>query len=166
MYKDKFRKLIVLLDKEIEAYSKLKELFEEKRDLLKKAKSDDLGCVDNKILALNDSIVKLNEQRKMASIDLLGKDASMSDFISFAEEHQPDQKEALLLRKVKICNNFEQIALLNNQNVELIKHGMIITNKMLESIIDAFAPQGSNYNGSGKTTDTHDLNMWTINEEV
>ncbi len=164
--KEKFQKLISILDKEIEAYEKLKDLFEEKRDLLKKAKSDDLGVVDNKILAQNDVIVKLNNMRKSASMDLLGKDGSMSDFIELAEAHELELKEALMLRKVKICNNFDQLALLNNQNVELIKHGMIITNKMLETIINAFAPQGSNYNGAGKTTDTQDLNMWTINEEI
>ena len=166
MYKEQFKKLISILDKEIEAYSVLKDLFEEKRDLLKKAKSDDLGVVDNKILAQNESIVKLNNMRKSLSMELLGKDGSMSDFIGFAEVNQPDQKEALLLRKVKICNNLDQLVLLNNQNVELIKHGMIITDKMLETIINAFAPQGSIYNGAGKTTDTHDLDMWTINEEI
>jgi len=36
----------------------------------------------------------------------------------------------------------------------------------LETIVNAFAPQGSIYNGAGKTTDTHDLDMWTINEEI
>ena len=166
MYKDQFQKLIAILDKEIEAYSKLKDLFEEKKELLKKAKSDDLGVVDNKILSTNEGIVKLNNMRKEVSMELLGKDGSMSDFIEFAEVNQPEQKEALLLRKVKICNISEQLALLNNQNVELIKHGMVITNKMLESIINAFAPQGSNYNGAGKTTDTRDLDMWTINEQI
>ena len=90
----------------------------------------------------------------------------MSDFIEFAEVNQPEQKEALMLRKVKICNIFEELALLNNQNVELIKHGITITNKMLETIVNAFAPQGSIYNGAGKTTDTLELNMWTINEEI
>ena len=164
--KEKFQKLIKILDQEIEAYEKLKDLFEEKKELLKKAKSDDLGVIDNKILAINNSIVKLNNARKSASMELIGKDGSMSDFIEFAEVNQPDQKEALLLRKVKICNNIEQLALLNNQNMELIKHGMIITNKMLETIVNAFAPQGSIYNGAGKTTDTQDLDMWTINEQI
>ena len=164
--KEKIKNLISIIDKEIEAYLKLKDLFEEKKELLKKAKSDDLGVVDNKILALNDSIVKLNTSRKNLSMELLGKDGCMSDFISFAEVHDPAQKEALLLRKVKICNIFEGLALLNNQNMELIKHGIVITNKMLETIVNAFAPQGSIYNGAGKTTDTHDLDMWTINEEV
>ena len=103
---NRFKKLIDLLDKEYEAYSKLKDLFEEKRDLLKKAKSDDLGVLDNKILALNDSIVKLSDARKKASVALMGKDGCMSDFISFAEVHQPELKEALLLRKVNFCNSF------------------------------------------------------------
>lgn len=164
--KDKFKKLINILDKEIEAYSTLRDLFEEKKALLKKAKSDDLGVVDNRILATNESIVKLNSLRKNLSMELLGKDASMSEFIDFANQNQPDQKEALILRKVKICNILDQLVLLNNQNVELIKHGIIITNKMLETIVNAFAPQGSIYNGAGKTTDTHDLDMWTINEEI
>ena len=164
--KEKFKKLIDLLDKEYEAYSKLKDLFEEKRDLLKKAKSDDLGVVDNKILALNDSIVKLNNARKNASVELIGKDGCMSDFISFAEVHQPDLKEALLLRKVNFCNKMGEISLLHQQNVELIQHGITITNKMLETVVNAFAPQGSIYNGAGKTTDTHELDMWTINEQI
>ena len=164
--KEQFRNLIKTLDKEIEAYTHLRDLFQEKKELLKKAKSDDLGVVDNKILAANDSIVKLNNIRKSISMELLGKDGSMSDFIELAEESEPDQKEALLLRKVKICNILDELVLLNNQNVELIKHGIVITNKMLETIVNVFAPQGSNYNGAGKTTDTHDLDMWTINEEV
>lgn len=164
--KEKFRKLIAIIDKEIEAYSKLKDLFEAKKELLKKAKSDDLGVLDNQILAQNETIVKLNESRKKLSIELLGKDGAMSDFIELADQNFPEAKEGLLLRKVKICNISEQLVTLNNQNVELIKHGMIITNKMLETIIDAFAPQGSIYNGAGKTTDTQDLDMWTINEEI
>ena len=166
MYKEQFQKLITILDEELEAYTKLKSLFEEKKELLKKAKSDDLGVIDNKILALNDSIVKLNTSRQKLSLELIGKDGSMSDFIEFAEANQPDVKEALLLRKVKICNNFDDLVQLNNQNVELIKHGITITNKMLETIVNAFAPQGSIYNGAGKTTDTHELNMWTINEQI
>ena len=166
MYKQQLRKLIVAIDKEIEAYSRLKELFEEKKELLKKAKSDDLGVVDNKILAMNNSIVKLNDSRKSISMELLGKDGVMSDFIGFASANQPEFKEALEERKVKICNISDELVLLNNQNVELIKHGIVITDKMLETVVNAFAPQGSIYNGAGKTTDTHDLDMWTINEQI
>ena len=164
--KEKFQKLIKILDKELEAYTQLRDLFQEKKELLKKAKSDDLGVVDNKIVAINNTIVKLNKARQDFSVELIGKDGCMSDFIEFADQNLPEVKESLMLRKVKICNISDELVLLNNQNVELIKHGIVITNKMLETVVDAFAPQGSIYNGAGKTTDTRDLDMWTINEEI
>ena len=164
--KEKFKKLIITLDKELEAYTTLRDLFQEKKDLLKKAKSDDLGVVDNKIIAANNAIVKLNKARQEVSMELLGKDGCMSDFIELAGQNQPELKEPLMLRKVKICKILDELVLLNNQNVELIKHGIVITNKMLETVVNAFAPQGSIYNGAGKTTDTQDLDMWTINEQI
>ena len=163
--KEQFQNLIQILDKEIEAYTNLKDLFSEKREILKKAKPDDLGVLDNKILALNNVIVKLNKSRQDLSMKMLGKDGNMTDFIELADKEAPEFKDELSDRKVKICNIIPEITLLNKQNVELLKHGVIISNKMLETIIDAFAPQGSYYNGAGKT-DTHDIDMWTINEEI
>ena len=157
--------LISILDNEITEYTKLKDLFAEKRELLKKAKSDDLGVLDNKIMAEHEVITKLNNSRENIAQQLLGKNANMSEFIEYAEENTPEYAEKLKERKVKICNIIPEITLLNQQNVELLKHGIIITNKMLETIVNAFAPQGSYYNGAGKT-DTHDIDMWTISEEI
>ncbi len=160
-----FQNLIEILDKEYKAYSELKTLFEEKREILKKSRSDDLGVLDNKIIALNNKITSLNKDRQKIAEELTGKNANMSEFIEFAKINAPDYVKPLEERKVKICKLIPEITLLNNQNVELLKHGIIITNKMLETIIDAFAPQGSYYNGAGKT-DTHDIDMWTISEEI
>ena len=157
--------LITTLDNEITAYTELKDLFAQKRELLKKAKSADLGVLDNKILSLHEVITKLNLSRESIAQNLIGKNANMSEFIEFAEENAPEYTDALKERKVKICNIIPEITLLNQQNVELLKHGIIITNKMLDTIVNAFAPQGSYYNGAGKT-DTHDMDMWTISEEI
>ena len=165
MEKNKFQNLIEILDKEFKAYSELKELFAEKRELLKKSKSDDLGVLDNKIIALNNKITRVNKQREKLAVEMTGKNCNMSEFINFAQENAPEYAEQLEERKVKICKLIPEITLLNNQNVELLKHGIIITNKMLDTIIDAFAPQGSYYNGAGKP-DTHDIDMWTISEEI
>ena len=160
-----FRKLITAIDKEISAYENLKMLFEEKKELLKKSKSGDLNEVDNRIIAQNNAIVKLNKARQKLAIEIIGKDCPVSEMIDTLGDNQEDFKNELMQRKVKICKISDELTLLNNQNVELLKHGIIITNKMLETIVDAFAPQGSNYNGAGKT-DTHDLDMWTVNEEI
>lgn len=157
--------LIEILDKEYKSYSDLKALFEEKREILKKSRSDDLGVLDNKIVALNNKIRALNKSRENLAVEMVGKNCNMSEFISFAEENAPDFVKQLEERKVKICKLIPEITLLNNQNVELLKHGIIITNKMLDTIIDAFAPQGSYYNGAGKP-DAHDIDMWTISEEI
>ena len=165
MDKKIFYNLIDTLDKEIDAYSRLKDLFEEKKEILKQSKADELGNVDNRIIALNNEITKLNKKREEISLEILGENANMSRFIEFSKENATEFTQALEDRKVKICNKISELTLLNNQNVELLKHGIIISNKMLETIIDAFAPQGCNYNGAGKT-DTHDIDMWTINEEV
>ncbi len=160
-----FQNLNDILDKEIKAYTKLKALFEEKRDSLKNAKPDDLGVLDNKILALNNQITKLNNARMDIAAELGNPEANMSWFIEKAQEQAPEYVDALKEKKVKICKIIPEITLLNNQNMELLKHGIIISNKMLESVINAFAPQGCFYNGAGKT-DTHDVDMWTINEEI
>lgn len=165
MDKIEFKKLIKAIDEEIAAYEELKVLFEEKKEILKKSKTGDLGEVDNRIVAQTNLINKLNAARQKMSLEHFNKDCTMSDYIELIGASDESRKEALMLRKVKICNIFDELALLNNQNVELLKHGIIITNKMLETIVDAFAPQGSNYNGAGKT-DTHDLDMWTVNEEI
>lgn len=161
-----FYNLISILDKEIKAYTLLKELFEEKKETLKQSKPDDLGVLDNKILALNNKILKLNNSRKSLALEITGdEEANMSKFIEVSEDKAPEFVEALKERKVKICKIIPELTLLNNQNVELLKHGIIISNKMLETIVDAFAPQGCLYNGAGKT-DTHENDMWTINEEI
>ena len=165
MTKELFQNLITELDKEIKAYSALKDLFVEKRELLKQAKPDDLGVLDNKIIALRNSIEKLNKTRQDIGIQLTGENANMSLFIEFAQKNAPEYVKPLEERKVKICNIIPEIMLLNQQNVELLKHGITITDKMLETIVNAFAPQGSYYNGAGKT-DTHEIDMWTINEEI
>jgi len=165
MDKIEFNKLIKTIDKQISAYEDLKILFEEKKEILKKAKSGDLIEVDNKIIAQNNLIVKLNKERKNFSEEHFNKDCSMSDYIDILGVESEQYNEQLMLRKVKICKLSDELVLLNNQNVELLKHGMTITGKMLDTIVDAFAPQGSNYNGTGKT-DTHDFDMWTVNEEI
>ena len=165
MTKSNFQNLIEVLDKELRAYTELKELFSEKREILKKSRSDDLGVLDNKILALNNKITELNKKRVNLAVQMTGKNCNMSEFIEFAEQNAPEFVKQLEDRKVKICKLIPEITLLNNQNVELLKHGIIITNKMLETIINAFAPQGSYYDETGKT-DTHDIDMWTISKEI
>ncbi|MCQ2739823.1 MAG: flagellar export chaperone FlgN [bacterium] len=165
MDKFKIQNIIEIIDKEIKAYEGLKQLFEEKKELLKKSKAGDIGEVDNRIISQGNVIEKINDVRKQLTIEEFGKDLTMTQYTEYLSEKYEAYKDELEKRKVKICKLSEELVLLNNQNVELLKHGIVMTNKMLETIVDAFAPQGSNYNDTGKA-DTHDLDMWTVNEEI
>ena len=90
-----FQKLNEILDNEIKAYTMLKVLFEEKRDSLKSSKPDDLGVLDNKILALNNQITKLNNLRMDIAAELGNPNANMSWFIENAIEQALEYVEAL-----------------------------------------------------------------------
>ena len=162
---EEFKQLVNILEQELDMSVQLKNLFEEKKEILKHSKTDELGIIDNKIIAQSNLISELEKSRKKISNILLGQDGCMSDYVKFSEENEPAYTDKLKDLNVKICNNSEQLVLLNHQNVELMNHGIIMTNKMLETIVNAFVPQGSNYNESGKT-DSHDLDMWTVNEEI
>ena len=160
-----FKNLIKIIDEMLDTYSQIKELFIEKKECLKHSKIDELGIVDNKIITLNNKIEKLNVCRTDLAKSLNGEDTNMSGIIAIAEKEAPEYVEILKQRKEKINELIPELTLLNKQNVELLKHGVIITGKMLETIVDAFAPQGCIYNGSGKT-DSPEYDMWTINEEI
>ena len=103
MEKTDFLNLIEILDKEYRAYTELKELFAEKREILKKSRSDDLGVLDNKILALNNKITEFNKERENLAVQMTGKNCNMSEFIKFAEQNAPEFVKQLEERKVKIC---------------------------------------------------------------
>ena len=97
-----FKNLNNILEKEIKAYTTLKTLFEEKRESLKSAKPDDLGVLDNKILALNNQITKLNNERKDIAAALGNPDANMSQFIELAEKQAPEFVDALKEKKIRV----------------------------------------------------------------
>ena len=82
--------------------------------------------------------------REKISQEMRGKNGNMSDFIAHAENIAPDYVELLKERKVKICNIIPEITLLNNQNVELLKHGIIISNKMSHTSITRLTSYESN----------------------
>ena len=69
MIKKQFQKLTEILDREYREYCELKDLFAEKRELLKKSRSDDLGVLDNKIIALNTKITGANKERENLAVE-------------------------------------------------------------------------------------------------
>lgn len=111
-----YQKLIKLFEKELEAYAELKDVNEEKHDILKKATSDDLVILDNKILSLNNQIEKLKDTRTDMCLELTGKYCNMMQLIEFTERNAPEFAKQLDEIRVKSEKLTKEIALLNNQN--------------------------------------------------
>lgn len=111
-----YQKLIKLFEKELKAYAELKDVNEEKHDILKKATSDDLVILDNKILSLNNQIEKLKDTRTDMCLELTGKYCNMMQLIEFTERNAPEFAKQLDEIRVKSEKLTKEIALLNNQN--------------------------------------------------
>ena len=111
-----YHDLIKLLEKELKAHIELKDVNEEKHELLKKATSDDLAILDRKILELNNQIEKLKDTRINMCLELTGKYCNMMQLIEFTERKAPEFVKQLDEIRVDFEKLTKEIALLNNQN--------------------------------------------------
>ena len=56
--------------------------------------------------------------------------------------------------------------LIERTNVELLKHNLVMSDKMLDIIISAAMPQKDNYDRHGKNIDTSELSISSIVEDA
>ena len=150
MYEENFKNIINILDKEIKLYTEMRNLYTEKREILVKNNILELSQVDAKIIENYETIKKTDAQR-IEAIKTLGDDIpNMSELISRAKELCPKYSLKLLEQQEALNSISSAISLLNLTNMKLIKHGMILTDKKLNIIIEACAPKGNSYTGNGK----------------
>ena len=161
MYEENFKNIINILDKEIKLYTEMRNLYTEKREILVKNNILDLSKVDAKIIENYETIKKIDAQR-IEAIKTLGDDIpNMSELISRAKELCPKYSLKLLEQQETLNSISSAISVLNLTNMKLIKHGMILTDKKLNIIIEACAPKGNSYTENGKE-ETNTLEMSTI----
>jgi len=166
MKKEIFIELTEILDEEIKLYEQLRDLYLDKKKILIAAKPEDLGKIDEEIMVVYGNILNLDKKRTKLTEGLGIEEANMSKLIAYAEELDSELKEKLKKQKVKINEVSNELMLLNQRNVELIKHGLIITDRMLGTIVNAFAPKANLYDGTGKNLDNDSSNLSTVIEDV
>ena len=165
MQEEIFKNLINILDKEIKLYVEMRDLYTEKKEVLIKNDILELSKVDAKILENYESIKKIDLLR-LDGIKLIGEDIpSMTKLIEVAEERCPKAVMKLKEQQAKLNNLSSVISVLNLTTMKLLKHGMVITDKKLNIIIEACAPKGTSYTVKGKEDDNN-LEMSTIIEDV
>ena len=151
-----------ILDTEIKSYEELRDLYIEKKKVLIAAKPEELAPIDEKIMTIYGNILNLDKKRTKIS-DKLGLDeVNMTNLIALVDGVSDELKEKFQTQKVKINEVSNELMLLNQRNVELIKHGLIISDRMLNTIVNAFTPQASLYDGSGKNKENDSTSISTV----
>jgi len=163
---DNLNELIKILDELISAYEVMAKLYEEKKASLIKNHYDELGVLDNRIIENYEHLKFLNNKRKILSNELGDENMNLSTLIELASQKDEHLAEEFSLRKVKINELSSQLLLLEKTNVELINHGLILSEKSLSMYIDAVEPQANLYDKSGKNVDTTGITMSSVVEEA
>jgi len=167
MKEDILKNLITILDNEIELYVQMKDHYVEKKHLLTENKILELSNIDTKIIENYETIKNLDLKR-VNIIKLLEEDVpSMTKLIEVCKTGHCDKRIILKLteQKERLASLSSEITLLNITNMKLIRHGIIINDKQLGTIINAFAPKGNSYSGEGKQISS-ESKMSTIIEDV
>lgn len=156
-----------MLDNTISVYEELLELYKEKKKVLLTPKNNEsLRIVDEKILAQVNTVKKVNAKREEFCNENEISSTKISTLIELAQKECPQFEKKLSEQKVKINEVAEEMALVEKTNVELIKHGLVMSDKLLDIIISAATPQTDNYDMHGKNVDTSELSISSIVEDA
>ena len=91
---------------------------------------------------------------------------SLTDIINKVKESDTQKAQQFEEKKATVNELAQKIYQLERTNVELLKHGMHITNKTLEIIIKGLKPITNEYNQKGQNIAKEHLEMSSIIEEA
>ncbi len=166
MEKQFFRNISNMIEDAIVGYEQLLNLYKEKKQAILKPDKDMLAFVDEKIITHVRFLTDLNKKREEYCKENDVAPVKMTELIEFAKKEFPEFEEIFENQKVKIREVADEIALIENTNVELLKHNLIMSDKLLDIIISAAMPQKDNYDRHGKNLDTSELSISSIVEDA
>ena len=133
-------------------YESMADLYEEKKKALIKMDTGVLKELDEKILAQNDILTDLNNERLRIIKQMGVEEMTIAEVIERAEEINSPLTNYFKDYKVKINEVSKKIALLFQTNVELIQQGLTVSNKVLDIIMQACTPESNGYDCHGKNS--------------
>ena len=166
MLQEQIKTLENIVDKEIDGYKNIEKLYVDKKELIIKGKSTELFDVDAKIVDTFKSISNYSEMRKNISKSMNMPTFSLTDIINNIKQQDAQAAENLEKKRDEVKELSQKIFELEKVNLELLKHGMHVTNKTLEIIIKGLKPITEEYNKNGKNITKDQLEMSSIIEEA
>lgn len=165
MITEKLREIDNLISQEIAEINNLSKLYDDKKYSLIKLDLNSLSDVDNKINAQAKIIKNIEEKREIINKEIGLEKASMSDYIELAQKNALTVEKNLLNKKTIFQDLNKKIANQEKTNIELLKHGMGTTNKLIKIIVDGVM-KSSQYNNYGKNVKDESIGISSIVEEV
>lgn len=165
MITEKLREIDNLISQEIAEINNLSKLYDDKKYSLIKLDLNSLSDVDNKINAQAKIIKNIEEKREIINKEIGLEKASMSDYIELAQKNALTIEKNLLNKKTIFQDLNKKIANQEKTNIELLKHGMGTTNKLIKIIVDGVM-KSSQYNNYGKNVKDESIGISSIVEEV
>ena len=166
MLQEQIEKLETIVDSEIKGYENIQKLYTDKKEILIHGKGTELSAIDEKITDAYKSVHYCAEARKHMSESLNLPTFSMTDIINNIKEQDAIAAKKFEAKKAKVNELAKSIFDLEKTNLELLKHGMHVTNKTLEIIIKGLKPITNEYDSKGQNIVKQQLEMSSIIEEA
>lgn len=166
MFKEKIEKLETIVDKEIDGYKNIEKLYVDKKEILINGKGTDLYDVDSKIVNTYKSLSDLSEIRKNITKSMNITTFSMSDMINSIKKEDEKAAKKFEEKREEVNKLAKRIFELERVNLELVKHGIYLTNKTIEAMLKGVSSVTKEYNNRGKNISKEQLEMSSIVEEA
>lgn len=166
MIQEQIKTLENIIDKEIDGYKDIEKLYMDKKEILIHGKSEELMNVDEKIMNAYKGLNNSLEARRVVMKSMEMPTFSMTDLINKIKSADEEAAKNFEAKKTEANKLAQRIFELDRINLELIKHGMHVTNKTLEIIIRGLKPITNEYNQKGQNITKEQLEMSSIIEEA
>ena len=166
MIQEQIKTLENIINKEIDGYKDIEKLYMDKKEILIHGKSEELMNVDEKIMNAYKGLNNSLEARRVVMKSMEMPTFSMTDLINKIKSADEEAAKNFESKKAEANKLAQRIFELDRVNLELIKHGMHVTNKTLEIIIRGLKPITNEYNQKGQNITKEQLEMSSIIEEA
>lgn len=164
--KNRFDMLENNINEEVTLYKELENLYKEKQEILINKKSEVLADVDSRILKVLESIKSLVEKRQEITASISGKVMTLSEVVDESRKIDLRQSKRFDDKKDEINTLVKTLIELDAINTELTKHGIKVTNKIMQMILNNINIPTNAYDQKGKMVDKGEINISSIVEEV
>lgn len=166
MITEQIKELENLIDKEIDGYKNIEKLYTDKKEILIKGKATDLYDVDAKIINTYKTINDLSEARKTVTKSLDIPTFSITDIINKIKNTDEQTAKKFEQKKAEVNELAKRIYKLEKINIELTKHGLLLTGKTIEAMLKGVTTVNNEYNAKGQNITDDRLKMSSIVEEA